>query len=1060
MRARLLVEADTVGDEELRQMAGELDRIGGEGAQAAAQLNALAGGLDAIAGEGAQAKKEVQDLGPAWKQAGDQAEASGAKQLTSHRKISAAAQSISRELAVIRNAYISLQAAMGAVQAAKSLTDTADQVANLQARIKLVTGDGQLFGQMWDQVTQTAMRTNSELEATGGLFARVAKAGMEAGLSAQAAAEQSLQITEAINQATQLSGASAEASSAAITQLIQGLQAGVLRGDEFNSVMEQAPRLAQALADGLGVATGQLRGMAQAGELTADKVIGALKSQSEALQQEFGTLPQTVGRSVENLATSWSLFISETDKTTGASQKVASAIDLLAKNLDTVATVALRAGEVIAAMLAIKTIQSVYSYGSALLSAASATTTLATASTQAAGAISAAAAAKARFASVARGIGYAVIADQVLQIALAYKGIREEQEKQAKSQANIDSTNAKIAQRLREISDATGVAVGSMQDLDESVGAGLLVFNEALGKWQSATQLQRELAQAVQLTAAEMARADASKIVAEFDALSAKSGKAEEALKKLGDSLKFSDVQGAASFALALDDLRAKGELAAQQVGDSWQRALDKLNAGQLGALRANLEDASRQGVLSAEQWAQANEQVLAASFGRLGVNAAQAMGTISDSSRQAIDLLQQRLDAAGQAGQMGAQGVARVTEALERQRQVIEGQVPGIQRMEEALRALGVTPQKELDAAARTAREAFTAIRDSGAATASELDQAWRAMAQAQIAANGGVADAALKAQASQRGFVIEADAAGQAIVKSMGEAAQATQGVGQAAQEAGEKARAAQQSMALGAKEVEDAMVNAIQRHADSGNQIQLMWLDAATAASRYRDEAAAHAQALEGNWQSLQGDMVMGWGDYFRAWNTHFATLRKLAEEYAASLERVDAQQQALDRANSGAAKGVDDLRMRLLELSGTEEQIAKARSEREKAEVQRQIKLAELEATRARIRGDSAAAQAAAQDIADLREQLKLLNKIHAAEERNRKKKEREESSSSGGSSGGSSSAGGSTGGGGGNSAGGRSGGTLNITLNANGINDPVRLAKMIEPELAKMQRLAR
>ena len=368
------------------------------------------------------------------------------------------------------------------------------KVANLQARIKLVTGQGELFGAMWDKVTQTALRTNGELTATGDLFARIATAGKDAGLSAQQAAEQSLAITETINQSVQLSGASAEASKAAITQLIQGLQAGVLRGDEFNSVMEQSPRLAKALADGLGVTTGQLRGLAEQGQLTSSKVIGALKSQAAAMQQEFGTLPQTVGRSVENLATSWALFVNKLDTTNGASSKVASAIDLLARNLDTVATVALHTGEVVAAMIAVKAIQSAYSYGSALLQAASATTTLATASTQAAGAISAAAAAKARFANIARGVGYAVIADQVLQIALAYKGIRDEQEKQAKTQQHLDATNVKVAQRLREISAATGVTVTSMEELDAAVGQGALVFNQAIGKWQAAAVAQQQLA--------------------------------------------------------------------------------------------------------------------------------------------------------------------------------------------------------------------------------------------------------------------------------------------------------------------------------------------------------------------------------------------------------------------------------------------------------------------------------------------------------------------------------------------------------------------------------------
>ena len=126
---------------------------------------------------------------------------------------------------------------MGAINSAKGLAETADEVNNLRARIKLAVGEGELFNQMWAKVAETALRTNSSLEGTGTLFARIAEVGKDAGLSAQKAAEQSLAIVESINQAVQLSGGSAESAQAAVTQLIQGMQSGVLRGEEFNSVM-------------------------------------------------------------------------------------------------------------------------------------------------------------------------------------------------------------------------------------------------------------------------------------------------------------------------------------------------------------------------------------------------------------------------------------------------------------------------------------------------------------------------------------------------------------------------------------------------------------------------------------------------------------------------------------------------------------------------------------------------------------------------------------------------------------------------------------------------------
>ena len=65
--------------------------------------------------------------------------------------------------------------------------------------------------------------------------------------------------------------------------------------------MEQAPRLAKAMADGLGVTTGELRKLAGEGALTTEVVIKALQGQADVVANEFGKLPATVGRALENL---------------------------------------------------------------------------------------------------------------------------------------------------------------------------------------------------------------------------------------------------------------------------------------------------------------------------------------------------------------------------------------------------------------------------------------------------------------------------------------------------------------------------------------------------------------------------------------------------------------------------------------------------------------------------------------------------------------------------------------------------------------------------------------
>lgn len=337
--------------------AGQAAKLGGANRDAASSANALDAQVAALTAE-------IARLGAAQRTAASSGTAlAGAAQQTSAavRSQGDAAQVATGKLAGMGDtlgnlAKVGVAGILGSqtVQLLKGVTETADAFANLQSRIKLVTGEGPAFSAAMAGISEIALRTSSNLESTGTLFSRIAQAGKEIGVG-QAAA---LELTESINQAVQLSGASAEASNAAITQLIQGLQSGTLRGDEFNSVMEQAPRLAQALAAGLGVSTGELRKLAEAGQLTAATVIRSLQSQRQTLEREFALLPETVGRAIENLNTKWKLFVGSLNSGTGATGVVAKGINGIADNLETLADIAGRAGTVLLAALAIQGVQS------------------------------------------------------------------------------------------------------------------------------------------------------------------------------------------------------------------------------------------------------------------------------------------------------------------------------------------------------------------------------------------------------------------------------------------------------------------------------------------------------------------------------------------------------------------------------------------------------------------------------------------------------------------------------------------------------------------------------
>lgn len=202
-------------------------------------------------------------------------------------------------------------AAIGFSQLVRQLVSVTDTYAGITGRLKLVTSGSADLAQVQEKLLGIAQRTGTEYESVALLYTKVARSASSLGLS-QA---NLLKFTEATNQALQVSGASTAEAAGGVQQLSQALASGLLRGDEFNSVMESTPRVAQAIADGLNVPIGALRQMAAQGQLTAQLVTQALLSQSAVLQAEFDQLPATVGRATTRLQNELKKVLSSTDMT-------------------------------------------------------------------------------------------------------------------------------------------------------------------------------------------------------------------------------------------------------------------------------------------------------------------------------------------------------------------------------------------------------------------------------------------------------------------------------------------------------------------------------------------------------------------------------------------------------------------------------------------------------------------------------------------------------------------------------------------------------------------------
>ncbi|TVT66033.1 MAG: tape measure protein [Pseudomonas sp.] len=241
---------------------------------------------------------------------------------------------MNKRLASSGKAIVGLFSAALVTGAAKALGGLADESKQLEARLSLAYGTQKEFNSALADVRRIADENGASLQSVTDLYTRLTPALKGAGRSQVEVG----QVTEAVTKALRISGASAAESSAAITQFGQALGAGALRGEEFNSIAEQAPRLMQALADSLGVPVGKLREMAAAGQLTAEVVTDALIQQLPKLKVEFEKLGDTFGTAGERLNNAAVEMVGAFDKMTGASSKATKGMNDLAAAMNKVAT--------------------------------------------------------------------------------------------------------------------------------------------------------------------------------------------------------------------------------------------------------------------------------------------------------------------------------------------------------------------------------------------------------------------------------------------------------------------------------------------------------------------------------------------------------------------------------------------------------------------------------------------------------------------------------------------------------------------------------------------------
>lgn len=197
-------------------------------------------------------------------------------------------------------AAIGIEAAGRAMKdMAISAVQTTDQLTQIRARINLINDGSQSTAEIMDKIYSAANRSRgSYLDMADS----VAKLNMLA-KDAFSSNDEAIYFVEQLNKQFKISGASVEETTSAMYQLTQAMAAGKLQGDEFHSIMENAPMLAQSIASEMGLTVGQLKEMSSQGLITADIIKEALFNSAEETNAKFAEIPMTfqdIGTQVQN----------------------------------------------------------------------------------------------------------------------------------------------------------------------------------------------------------------------------------------------------------------------------------------------------------------------------------------------------------------------------------------------------------------------------------------------------------------------------------------------------------------------------------------------------------------------------------------------------------------------------------------------------------------------------------------------------------------------------------------------------------------------------------------
>lgn len=232
----------------------------------------------------------------------------------------------------LKNKFVGALAFLGVTLSLGNIIRMVDEWKVVNGQVALTTKNQQESLMVQKELYRMAIDTRQAYASTATLYASVARNSSELGKSA----EDVLGFTEDVSRAMMIGGGSAASQQAALIQLGQALGSGVLRGDELNSIMEQAPRLAKAIAEGMGTTIGQLRVLGKEGKLTAIDVFDAIRKSSEKLKREMGKIPWTVNQAGVRVSNALGNLFSKLEKKTGIVSSIAKGFASIGDYIDNI----------------------------------------------------------------------------------------------------------------------------------------------------------------------------------------------------------------------------------------------------------------------------------------------------------------------------------------------------------------------------------------------------------------------------------------------------------------------------------------------------------------------------------------------------------------------------------------------------------------------------------------------------------------------------------------------------------------------------------------------------